>query len=98
MSSNIFDNSRSVRSVHINLSQDDFSGGHKKLEYSSEAPIITNISPILKLEDKTIHYRCPRCFNFPKIDFIKDNEEFIRIYNIYMCLPCKEKNCYQWFI
>ena len=36
-----------------------------------------NDTPIPKLEDTNIHYRCPICFNFPLIEFIDKNEDII---------------------
>ena len=42
--------------------------------------------PIPELENPDIHYRCPKCFNFPLIEFIDNNEEII----IYTC-ACYEK-------
>ena len=69
------------RSVQLDLSGSYYSVSFKPLEYSSEEPINTNLAPILKLEDKNIHYRCPNCYNFPVIDFIENYEDTI----IYTC-------------
>ena len=46
-----------------------------------------NILPIPEQENPDIHYRCPKCFNFPKIEFIDKNEEII----IYTCCCYKNK-------
>ena len=46
--------------------------------------------PIPKLEDSNIHYRCPKCFNFPLIEFINKNEEII----IYSCACYKGKRIF----
>lgn len=34
-----------------------------------------NIEPIKKLKEPSIHYRCPKCGNFPLIEFIKNHED-----------------------
>ena len=33
------------------------------------------IPPIPKLKDPSIHYRCPKCYNFPFIEFKKNKED-----------------------
>ena len=73
------DNSRQDRII---FSESYFSPGFDtSLQYEDVAFNI-NIPPIL--EKQNIHYRCPKCFNFPVIDFIENNEEFV----YYTC------NCY----
>ena len=46
-----------------------------------------NILPIPELENEDIHYKCPKCFNFPLIEFIDKNEEMV----IYSCGCYKKK-------
>ena len=77
MNSSIFDNSRKPQ---LNLSDSYFSVTFKILEYE-DISFGENIPPIPKLEETFIHYRCPKCFNFPLIEFIDKNEEII----IYTC-------------
>ena len=35
-----------------------------------------NILPIIKLKDPYLHYRCPKCYKFPIIEF-KKNQEYV---------------------
>jgi len=35
----------------------------------------SKIPPIPKLRDPNIHYRCPKCFNFPYIVFMANKED-----------------------
>ena len=42
------------------------------------------IQPIVDLRDPTAHYRCSKCYNFPKIRFLVNQE------SIYYSCACKE--------
>ena len=46
----------------------------RKLENSTNT-FNLDIPPIPKLNNPNIHYRCPKCYNFPLISFL--NEEYI---------------------
>jgi len=46
-----------------------------------------NILPIINLKDPSIHYRCPKCENFPFIAFKKNQEDIL-----YSCACYKEKH------
>ena len=60
-----------------------------KIEYKDISQDL-GIPPIPKLEYPNIHYRCPKCFNFPLIEFINKNEEII----IYSCACYKGKRIF----
>ena len=44
-----------------------------KILTNEKKPININIPPIMELEVPNIHYRCPKCFNFPIIEFFNEN-------------------------
>ena len=74
------------RAFTMDLPSSYYSNNFSKLEYNEPNMSIDEL-PIPKLDDPNIHYRCPRCFNFPLIDFIDKNEEII----IYSCACFKER-------
>lgn len=49
-------------------------------------PLDLSILPIPKLKNPNIHYRCPKCYNFPFIQFLKNKEDII-----YTCACIKNK-------
>ena len=79
----------SRKSFNMDLPSSYYSVNFNKLE-SFEPNISFDELPIPKLEDSNIHYRCPKCFNFPLIEFINKNEEII----IYSCACYKGKRIF----
>ena len=65
------------RTVGLDLPSNYYSLSFSKIEYKDISQDL-GIPPIPKLEYPNIHYRCPKCFNFPLIEFINRNEEIIR--------------------
>ena len=63
----------SRKSFNMDLPSSYYSVNFNKLE-SFEPNISLDELSIPKLEDSNIHYRCPKCFNFPLIEFINKNE------------------------
>ena len=74
------------RSLHMDLPSSYYSRNFSKLELN-EPNLSFDELPIPKLENSNIHYRCPKCFNFPLIEFIDKNEEII----IYSCACFKAR-------
>ena len=63
--------------------------GHLSYDISSNSKVDyslnLNILPIINLKDPCIHYRCPKFYNFPIIEF-KKNQEYIS----YICACSKD--------
>ena len=74
------------KSLHMDLPSSYYSRNFSKLEFN-EPNLSFDELPIPKLENSNIHYRCPKCFNFPLIEFIDKNEEII----IYSCACFKAR-------
>ena len=70
----------------VNFPESYLSYNFSKLEYK-DISLNYNIPPIPKLDYPNIHYRCPKCYNFPLIEFINENEKIIR----YSCACYKNK-------
>ena len=62
----------------------DINASFTKLEYLNNSLKWSN-PPIQKLRNPNIHYRCPKCFNFPIIQFLNNQE------SIYYTCACYEK-------
>ena len=62
----------------------DINASFTKLEYLNNSLKWSN-PPIQKLRNPNIHYRCPKCFNFPIIQFLNNKE------SIYYTCACYEK-------
>ena len=73
------------RSLNMDLPSSYYSRNSSKLELN-EPNLSFDELPIPELENSDIHYICPKCFNFPLIEFIDKNEEKI----IYSC-SCYKK-------
>ena len=59
---------------------DDISSKSKE-----DSSLNLNILPIINLNEPSIHYRCPKCYNFPIIEF-KKNQEYVS----YICACSKD--------
>ena len=71
----------------VMIDKTDFSNinaSFTKLEYLNNSLKWSN-PPIQKLRNPNIHYRCPKCFNFPIIQFLNNQE------SIYYTCACYEK-------
>ena len=73
MDSGIYDD---CNSKSLDLSTTD--SCHYSQLSALDKTLISKIPPIPKLKNPNIHYRCPKCFNFPFIEFIDKTEKIIR--------------------
>ena len=77
-------NSESFRLMMSQLDFSNINASFSKLE-NKETSLKWNIPPIPKLRNPNIHYRCPKCYNFPLIQFSSNQE------SIYYACACYEK-------